>query len=46
MWDSEREAVISYNGEIYNYPELRDELLAGGFVINRIATQRCFRPRA
>ena len=31
MWDAERKAVIVYNGELYNFRELRDELLADGF---------------
>ena len=31
MWDAERAAAITYNGEIYNYRELRKELIADGF---------------
>lgn len=31
MWDVSRRAVITFNGEIYNYRELRDELLAQGY---------------
>ncbi len=30
MWDSERRVCIVFNGEIYNYVELRAELLAHG----------------
>src|SRR5207248_6944640 len=31
MWDAGRSAVISFNGEIYNYRELRRELEAKGY---------------
>lgn len=31
MWDASSRAVISYNGEIFNYRELRRELAASGF---------------
>jgi len=31
MWDSEKRALIVYNGEIYNYLELRSELREEGF---------------
>lgn len=31
MWDVARQAVITFNGEIYNYRELRAELDADGF---------------
>ncbi len=30
MWDVERRACITYNGEIYNYRELREECLRAG----------------
>lgn len=31
MWDSTRSVAITFNGEIYNYRELKRELEAGGF---------------
>ncbi|MEN8161187.1 MAG: hypothetical protein ABFS41_14035, partial [Myxococcota bacterium] len=31
MWDVQRRAAIVYNGELYNYRELRRELVADGF---------------
>jgi len=31
MWDADRRAVISYNGELYNYRELRKDLESDGF---------------
>jgi asparagine synthase (glutamine-hydrolysing) len=31
MWDTTRTVVTVYNGELYNYRELRDELIADGF---------------
>ena len=34
MWDATGTAAIVYNGEIYNYRELRRELVADGFAFN------------
>ena len=34
MWDVKRRALIVYNGELYNYRELRAELVAQGFGFN------------
>jgi asparagine synthase (glutamine-hydrolysing) len=31
MWDAKEQAVIVFNGEIYNFRELRQELLARGY---------------
>ncbi len=31
MWNRDRTLCVNYNGEIYNYPELRQELSARGF---------------
>jgi asparagine synthase (glutamine-hydrolysing) len=31
MWTADRRYVIAYNGEVYNFPELRTELEAEGF---------------
>ena len=33
MWDVERRACIAYNGEVYNYRELRDECLRRGVTL-------------
>lgn len=32
MWDKSQKVAIVYNGEIYNYRELRKELITQGFV--------------
>jgi len=37
MWDSHREQVIVFNGEIYNYPELRKELETRGHVFQTVS---------
>lgn len=34
MWDAQRRTVIVFNGEIYNYRELREQLCAEGFRFN------------
>ncbi|MGD9817659.1 MAG: asparagine synthase (glutamine-hydrolyzing) [Desulfomonilaceae bacterium] len=34
MWDAEKQCVITFNGEIYNYRELREDLLQDGFKFN------------
>lgn len=34
MWDRERKCVLVWNGAIYNYQELRNELLSLGFVFS------------
>lgn len=34
MWDATRRACIAFNGEIYNYRELRAELARDGFIFN------------
>ncbi len=31
MWDATKSAVIVFNGEIYNYPELKEDLVRRGF---------------
>ncbi len=31
MWDAAHQQVIVFNGEIYNYPEIKEELLARGY---------------
>jgi len=31
MWDANRLACVTYNGEIYNFRELRDECRRAGF---------------
>ncbi|MBF0186784.1 MAG: asparagine synthase (glutamine-hydrolyzing) [Magnetococcales bacterium] len=33
MWDHHRRAVISYNGEVYNFPELRTDLIQRGVTL-------------
>lgn len=34
MWDAQNKVVITFNGEIYNYRELRESLIRDGFVFN------------
>jgi asparagine synthase (glutamine-hydrolysing) len=34
MWDATRKVVIVYNGELYNYRELRRELVADGYAFH------------
>ena len=34
MYGDKKETILAYNGEIYNYIELRDELLANGIQFN------------
>ncbi len=34
MWDATRRVVIIYNGELYNFRELRRELVADGYAFN------------
>ena len=34
MWDRSNTALIVFNGEIYNYQELRDDLIRDGFSFN------------
>jgi len=34
MWDSTRTVAIVYNGEIYNFPELRRQLIEDGYAFN------------
>jgi len=34
MWDKSNTALIVFNGEIYNYQELRDDLIRDGFSFN------------
>ena len=34
MWDTSKSVVITYNGEIYNFPELRSQLEKDGFQFN------------
>jgi len=41
MWDVSRRTVITYNGEIYNYPELRQELIDDGFAFNSHTDTEC-----
>lgn len=34
MWDRDRRSVIIFNGEVYNYRELREELVRDGYGFN------------
>jgi asparagine synthase (glutamine-hydrolysing) len=34
MWDATKTVAIVFNGEIYNFPELRDELIKANFQFN------------
>ena len=34
MWDADQRAIICFNGEIYNYPELRSSLERDGYRFN------------
>ena len=34
MWDQQKRAVIIFNGEVYNYREIREELVRDGCVFN------------
>ena len=40
MWDADRRVVITFNGEIFNYRELRAELVARGARFVAPATPR------
>ncbi|MDH3217016.1 MAG: asparagine synthase (glutamine-hydrolyzing), partial [Candidatus Krumholzibacteria bacterium] len=41
MWDVTHRALITYNGEIYNYPELRRELIEDGFEFKSHSDTEC-----
>ena len=41
MWDATESVVIVYNGELYNFRELKSELVGEGYASGATATPRC-----